>query len=73
MIMEARWSRTPERLHRVRTLGVDEHKMLAAGPKHHTVHVSSRRASNLGGEDGDLLTKWNSGWDRWTGWNEPHL
>lgn len=28
------------RLHRVRTLGVDEHKMLAAGPKHHTVFAT---------------------------------
>jgi len=30
----------PRRLHRVRTLGVDEHKMLAAGPKHHTVFAT---------------------------------
>jgi transposase len=29
-----------ERLHRVRTLGVDEHKMLAAGPAHHTVFAT---------------------------------
>jgi transposase len=29
-----------QRLHRVRTLGVDEHKMLAAGPKHHTVFAT---------------------------------
>ena len=28
------------RLHRVRTLGVDEHKMLAAGPRHHTVFAT---------------------------------
>ncbi len=28
------------RLHKVRTLGVDEHKMLAAGPKHHTVFAT---------------------------------
>ena len=28
------------RLHRVRILGVDEHKMLAAGPKHHTVFAT---------------------------------
>ena len=28
------------RLHRVHTLGVDEHKMLAAGPRHHTVFAT---------------------------------
>jgi transposase len=28
------------RLHRVRTLGVDEHKMLAAGPRHHTIFAT---------------------------------
>ena len=28
------------RLNRVRTLGVDEHKMLASGPKHHTVFAT---------------------------------
>ncbi len=27
----------PRRLHRVRALGVDEHKMLSAGPKHHSI------------------------------------
>ena len=30
----------PRRLHGVRALGVDEHKMLAAGPKHHTVYCT---------------------------------
>jgi transposase len=30
----------PRRLHGVRALGVDEHKMLAAGPKHHTVYAT---------------------------------
>ena len=30
----------PGALHRVRTLGVDEHKMLGAGPKHHTVYAT---------------------------------
>ncbi len=29
-----------QRLHRVHTLGVDEHKMLAAGPRHHTVFAT---------------------------------
>ena len=30
----------PRRLHGVRALGVDEHKMLAAGPTHHTVYAT---------------------------------
>jgi len=30
----------PHRLHQVRTLGVDEHKMLAAGPKRYTVFAT---------------------------------
>lgn len=30
----------PRRLHGVRALGVDEHKMLASGPKHHTVYCT---------------------------------
>ena len=30
----------PRRLHGVRALGVDEHKMLAAGPRHHTVYAT---------------------------------
>jgi transposase len=30
----------PRRLHGVRALGVDEHKMLAAGPKHHTIYAT---------------------------------
>jgi transposase len=28
------------RLHRVRTLGIDEHKMLAAGPRHHSIFAT---------------------------------
>ena len=30
----------PRRLHGVRALGVDEHKMLAAGPTHHTIYAT---------------------------------
>lgn len=30
----------PRRLHRVRALGIDEHKMLAAGPTHHTIYAT---------------------------------
>jgi transposase len=30
----------PRRLHGVRALGVDEHKMLAAGPRHHTIYAT---------------------------------
>ena len=30
----------PRRLHGVRALGIDEHKMLAAGPGHHTVYAT---------------------------------
>jgi transposase len=30
----------PRRLHGVRALGVDEHKMLAAGPDHHTIYAT---------------------------------
>src|SRR3974390_1466909 len=30
----------PRRLYGVRALGVDEHKMLAAGPKHHTIYAT---------------------------------
>ncbi len=30
----------PRRLHQVRTLGVDEHKMLSAGPRRHTVFAT---------------------------------
>lgn len=30
----------PRRLHGVRALGIDEHKMLRAGPKHHTVYAT---------------------------------
>jgi transposase len=30
----------PRRLHGVRALGVDEHKMLAAGPRHHTIYCT---------------------------------
>ncbi len=37
-----------QRLHRVRTLGVDEHKMLAAGPKHHTVFATQLVDLNRG-------------------------
>jgi transposase len=30
----------PRRIHGVRSLGIDEHKMLAAGPMHHTVYAT---------------------------------
>ncbi len=30
----------PRRLHGVHTLGVDKHKMLAAGPTHHTIYAT---------------------------------
>ena len=33
----------PGRLHGVRSLGIDEHKMLCAGPKHHTVFATQLR------------------------------
>lgn len=55
----------PRRLHQVHTLGVDEHKMLAAGPKHHTVFATQlvdldrgRLLDVVPGRSGKSVTGW---------------
>jgi transposase len=62
----------PRRPHGVRALGVDEHKMLAAGPRHHTIYATQlvdldrrRLLDVVGGRSARSVLGWLDDRSRW--------